>query len=173
MSANLKENSVSTHDFENKNHFNKQTMSSNLQEQSVHALSAESEYDFRRKSGPIELICVFKASGGYDIYHPSDVPQLIQRLPNGKVALHKGKQRVGEAKEKFDAQLKEIVCDKTALTNTGKDSDDAELTEIEITTAEEQGIDFKDITNEVETITYARLSSFRCCIPSPFGAFYC
>jgi hypothetical protein len=171
MSANLRELGVSKHNYEN--HSSEQTMNSKVQEQKVHALSAESEFDFRRKSGPIELICVFKSSGGYDIYHPSDVPQLIQRLPNGEVALHKGKQRVGEVKEKFDAQLKAIGCDQTALKNTVMDPEDVELTEVEITTGEKLGIDFKDVTNDVETITYARLSSFRCCIPSPFGAYYC
>ncbi len=140
-------------------------------EHSVHALSFEAEYDFRRKSGPIELVFVMKASGDYDIYHPSDVPHLIQRLSDGKVALHKGNDRVGKAKEKFESELQKIAGDKTALKNTSKNPDDAKLTEIEMTTAKKLGIDFKDVTNEVDPILYTRLTSFTCCIP--IINFYC
>ncbi|MEE9413080.1 MAG: hypothetical protein V3V22_08525 [Methylococcales bacterium] len=147
-------------------------MSDDLNKHEVHALSFETEYDFRRKSGPIELVCVFKASGGYDIYHPSDVPHLIQKLPDEKIALHKGKYREGEAKAKFDSALEKIGSDMKALKNTVKNPDDAELTDVTLTSQDELGIDFKDITQGVETVIYTRLSSLRCCIPlNP--PFYC
>lgn len=144
---------------------------SNLNEHAIHALSFETEYDFRRKSGPIELVCVFKASGGYDVYHPSDVPHIIEKLPDEKITLHKGQYRQGKAKAQFDSELKKIGGDLEALRKTVKNSDDAGLTEVKHTTQSELGIDFKDITNSVDSIMYARLSSFNCCIP--FLNIYC
>ncbi len=140
----------------------------------VYALNVETEYDFMRKSGSnIDLVFVFKSSGGYDIYHPGSVPHIIEKLSDGKIALHKGIERTAEAKAKFDSQLNEITWNKTntVLRNIGTNTDDTELTEVKITSQAELGIDFNDTMTEIDTITYAKLSTFSCCIPE-FN-FYC
>jgi len=97
-------------------------------EPKVYKLDPKAELDFRRKSGPLELVLVLKSDGGVDVYHTSQVQEIKQPRHDTKTLIHRGKDRDPETEADIEKRLKDKGLKGIDLSI--EDFQDAGLTEI-------------------------------------------
>ena len=141
-------------------------------EPKVYKLDPKAELDFRRKSGPLELVLVLKSDGGVDVYHTSQIQEIEQPRHDKTTLIHRGKDRDSTTEADIENRLKNLGLQGIELSR--EDRLDEGLTEI--LREEEPSSEFpatvSNATAHVTPLTYLRLSnscyvsgggwSFRC-----------
>ena len=77
-------------------------------EPKVYKLDPKAELDFRRKSGPLELVLVLKSDGGVDVYHTSQIQEIEQPRHDKTTLIHRGKDRDSTTEADIENRLKNL-----------------------------------------------------------------
>lgn len=137
----------------------------------VYKLDPKAEVDFRRKSGPLELVLVLKSDGGVDVYHTSQVQEIKQPRHGTTTVIHRGKDRDPASDADIEKQLKDDGLDKMNL--EAIDFHDKGLTEIVREVAPEAfSANVLNATEHVTPLAFMLLKN-SCCVSGGGWTFFC